>query len=480
MENSSTIKLKNIFLATLFFLSLVWLLNLSQYLVVAAFLVFSIIISLYLKNVYLGLAVVSLIVFCVQTGKTYEFLLLPPGTVSPERFPYGYSQSIVFGVNHVVSVLLGAFILNGLITGKYKKVKIIPLDILVFSYYSFIFVSATLASSMPDFSIIYALLSFAIIIKYIFFRLNYKLFQKNKLLLISAIAAMLLFECGVALIQFARYSPTARSIDAQKSLEVFGGGAVDEMNFVFRPLGTFVHANYLAAYIALVAPVVLGFSFIKSKAKYFSIYIISIVVSGITLSRGGWLALLPQIGLFFSGLLKKLGNALNKLNFTVKILISIAILVLSFSVVLPRVLKSLNINTSDLSNGLGGRLLQFENSFQLVSLHPFLGVGPGMNVIEGYKIEPRGIMWSFPDPVHNVFLLTMVELGIPAFLIYVMIFGYLIYTMYSSWKFGRKIENSILAKGLFSGIIGAVIVGMLQPFNFIEPVLLLSLILLKQ
>ena len=49
-------------------------------------------------------------------GKTFTFLMLSPGMVSPERFPEGYSISVSLTVNHIISILLACFIAHGVFT----------------------------------------------------------------------------------------------------------------------------------------------------------------------------------------------------------------------------------------------------------------------------------------------------------------------------------------------------------------------------
>ena len=119
-----------------------------------------------------------------------------------------------------------------------------------------------------------------------------------------------------------------------------------------------------------------------------------------------------------------------------------------------------------------------DNAAKLISLHPLLGVGLGMNVVEGYNLEPKGVMWDFPSPIHNSFVHILVESGIPAFALYVLIIGYVLLHQYRSIN-RRGEREQIMIKGLFSGIVGICVIGLVQPYDFLGLILLLSLLYIQ-
>ena len=100
------------------------------------------------------------------------------------------------------------------------------------------------------------------------------------------------------------------------------------MEFVFRPLGTFRHTNYLAGFIALVAPVVVALSFWKKNVLYFRIYLTALIASGLTLSRGGWIALLPHGVMFYSQIISASQRVMLKMGLWSKIILSSILLTL--------------------------------------------------------------------------------------------------------------------------------------------------------
>ncbi|MBI5614088.1 O-antigen ligase family protein [Candidatus Gottesmanbacteria bacterium] len=478
MEKLRTNSTETVFWATFVFLLLVWLLNISQYLVVASFILYVGILSLFLKNINLGLILGCITAFCIQTGKTFSFLLLGPGAVSPERFPEGYSITATVSINQIISLILVGIIINGIISKKYSNTKILLLDLLVLGLFFGLWISALFGSNMPEISAIYATLAMSTLIKYIFFRLNSNLISKNKKLILGLVGAILLFEGTVSLVQTMHGSPLAKSIESQKYIEIFGQDATDETNFVFRPLGTFIHANYLGAFIVFTAPIVLALGIWKKRSTYFIIFLLSLIILGLTLSRSAWVALLPQFFLFYSQLIKTRLKTMLEMSMSTKIIISLIVISLFFVLIFPRLIKSLDIDSSDINNGLGIRIAQIENAIQLISLHPLFGVGSGMNVIEGYNIEPDGVMWSFPSSVHNIYILYIVENGIFGGMIYILILTNIIYNLKKSTdlKVGRE---KIITKGLLFGTVSVIIIGLFQPYNFLEPVLLFSTMYIK-
>jgi O-antigen ligase len=182
--------------------------------------------------------------------------------------------------------------------------------------------------------------------------------------------------------------------------------------------------------------------------------------------------------MFYSYIVTMFKQIVSKMGIVIKIAMLTGVLALCVTVVFPRLIKSLDINASDINNGLGVRAAQMENAVKLISLHPLFGVGLGMNVLEGYTLEPKGVMWDFPSPIHNMFALILVENGIPAFVFYTVIIGYIL--LYHYRRMGRRGgEERVIEKGLFAGIVGACIIGLVQPYDFLGLILLLSLLYIQ-
>jgi O-antigen ligase len=474
MNNKQTIVDTQIFWVCLVFLFSIYFINLSQYIVIFLFGVLLLYLARRLHNLTLSAALVSIISFCIQIGKTYEVLLLAPGEVSPIRAPEGYSIIFSFTINHIVGILLLGLIIQGILNKKFLVVKLLPLDVLIFSLFVLSWFSALFGSKMPEYSSIYALLSLSTAIKYVFFRLNSDMLIRHKSLFLSIIASMLMFESIIALIQYVNSGPLAKTIELQKHLEEFGGGT-DEINFVFRPVGTFGHANYLSAFFALCSSIIFATYVTNGNYIYLFAFILSLVANALTLSRGGWVALVPFFIAFRTQLIMKFRQLFSHISLLNKLLLLISSLVISITIIIPRVIQSMNINSSDIGNGLGIRVSQFENALQLIILHPLLGTGGGMSVIEGYGIDPLGVMWQFPSSIHNIYALYAVENGVPAMIIYVFIILYLLMRLIKRYSHSYN-SNRIVYKGLIVGFLGINLIGLLQPYDFLELLVLFAII----
>ncbi len=142
---------------------------------------------------------------------------------------------------------------------------------------------------------------------------------------------------------------------------------LENLGYFLRPYSTFPHPNALAGYL-LISLILL----IKNKINIFASLRLCIFVSGFT-------ALL--------------------LTFSKTILFPLAIF----------------MSPSDLHISVNERLLLFQNSISVIQKYPLTGIGLGTYPAVSYTMFPSSLPLSY-QPVHNIFMLILSELGLPIFI----------------------------------------------------------------
>jgi O-antigen ligase len=69
------------------------------------------------------------------------------------------------------------------------------------------------------------------------------------------------------------------------------------------------------------------------------------------------------------------------------------------------------------------RIAGYSDAWQIIKQNPLNGIGLGNYTIALQKLKPNQPAW-FYQPVHNVFILALTELGIPIFILFVTLLLY--------------------------------------------------------
>ncbi len=203
---------------------------------------------------------------------------------------------------------------------------------------------------------------------------------------------------------------------------------------LIRGYGTFPHPNLLSAF--LVTSIFLSlYLFIDSnskKAKLFYSFVIFTNLIGLTttFSRAGFLAMGFGLVLFYGYLLLNLKSENKQLisdvtfirrrmNVTVlAFIITIVSILLCFVIFRPYLLTRATV-TDDATLE---RIFYAKIGLQMIKQQPIFGIGIGDSVLHMQQYSPIKLWpWQI-QPIHNYFLLSAAELGIPGMLILVWIF----------------------------------------------------------
>lgn len=211
---------------------------------------------------------------------------------------------------------------------------------------------------------------------------------------------------------------------------------------VLRAYGTLPHPNVLSGFVLLSLLGPIFFFMNKEKPSYLGLLLLvsGIALLGLTFSRSAWLALIV-----FSLVLVWKSRYFDPKRLVILLSVSALSLILTL---LPyrELVAARTVNTTSHAEEFSfiGRVWLNQEAMQMIRENVLGGVGIGSFILrlaeragEGYVIEP----------VHNIFLLTGAELGIPGMLLMIALavpFAYYLFRVQS--------PNAILAGGALTGL----------------------------
>lgn len=178
-----------------------------------------------------------------------------------------------------------------------------------------------------------------------------------------------------------------------------------------RAYGGFQHPNVFGGYLVVALLFVL---FLKSKVSgqwskvfLFISYILNLTALFFTFSRSAWLAFAIFLSLYFfiSLFQKRLSFIIYHLLLT--FVISIILTATFFPLVQTRILGDSSHEIASISE----RVDLNSEAIEIFKQNKWVGVGVGNYTFAAYELNPEREGWQY-QPVHNVFLLVLAELGI--------------------------------------------------------------------
>lgn len=459
-----------VFAVSSFFYIALWIINPTNKIIVASYFILYLVINLKLKDFRLSLLVTFLLSLIVFTGKTYSIQLIPPGIFPKNLYPDGHVLLFIISIRHVIAVLM-AFILLSDVVKFPNKFNLSLLDKLLCLYFFWIIFTDLCVSNKPEFSLLYSLASLDSLIMYLYIRFVVRVDKDLKKMIFWVIISMALFQCVISLQQFVYSAPTHNNLEYPVGISDFGSSP-DELPFRFRPMGTFMHTNILAAWLAFYASIIFPLFYRKFSNFILGVYFVVLTILVLTLSRGAWLGYSASV-FFTIYLFEKLKQKRISKTFQ-KVLWRYLILgiLMSLFFVLPRLTSSINAFIWD-EGGLFLRSSQIMEIVEVIKMNPVFGVGSQMSIQEAIKINPSGVYSQAPLTVHNWHFLVMAEHGIPALAVFLIIFITFLRRESTNILESRLIKYEDYMKiGFFSGMISIFIVGLFQPFLIMAPIFL--------
>lgn len=177
--------------------------------------------------------------------------------------------------------------------------------------------------------------------------------------------------------------------------------------------GVFGNHNHMAGYLEMVIPLALVLLLIRTrrglvKAALIGLCLFLILAHLMTLSRGGWSSLGCGMGFFALVLLQHKKFRRKRMVLLLSgAAVLVAILVLSGADLFER---ALTLTDEKTVMGLGGRVIAWKGTFEMIQAYPFLGAGPGTYATVAPQFQAPGFTARFYQ-AHNDYLQYISELG---------------------------------------------------------------------
>lgn len=217
--------------------------------------------------------------------------------------------------------------------------------------------------------------------------------------------------------------PGSKAVSAPTAANMVNFGGQEAS--AFRPVGAFDHPNALADYMTLVGIPALGLVLMGPRRVSRKVWWVALVVFLLssltlllTLSRGGWAAMVLGCGVLFVVCLRhRVIGSTHVLAAVLAGVVGLTAIVSAYPQIIWRLTEPDDRSTES-------RVILNNQALTMVAEHPLTGVGFG-----GYNraaFDTRGSLWANISPdyqeqilklvVHNHYLLVAAQLGVPALL----------------------------------------------------------------
>jgi O-antigen ligase len=214
-----------------------------------------------------------------------------------------------------------------------------------------------------------------------------------------------------------------------------------------RGSGTFINPNHLAGYLEMVLPLALAFTLtgrFEALMKVFLGYASLAIFAGFcsTVSRGGWLAAVVSLGVFFFWLIRQR-------DYLKRALIVAASLAVVFAVFLwkanigPERRERLDVaaQVEDV------RFRLWQPALTIWKEHLWFGAGPAHFDYRFRQHRPADPNLQLrPDRVHNDYLNTLVDWGLVGALLVLACWAVFYFQVFNGWKFVQRSQNDLAAR----------------------------------
>jgi O-antigen ligase len=227
--------------------------------------------------------------------------------------------------------------------------------------------------------------------------------------------------------------------------------------YFHRGSGTYISPNHLAGFLEMVLPLGLAYTLasrLKSLPRIFLGYASLVVLGGIavSLSRGGWLATIFALAIFFSLLL------LHRTYRLPALVVLIALVGLTAYVGRNAVIVRDRIERIFASGRLDDdmRFSLWRPATRLWLDHPWFGAGPAHFDVRFAEYRPVEVQMR-PDRVHNDYLNTLADWGAVGLALVLAVVALLMAGVVKTWNFVRGTASDLGNKSSnkFAFVIGA-------------------------
>jgi O-antigen ligase len=233
--------------------------------------------------------------------------------------------------------------------------------------------------------------------------------------------------------------------------------------------GVYGNHNHMAGYLEMVIPLLLALFLTRTRTGVWWCVLLGTVImctSGhiLTLSRGGWIALV--VSLTFMALVLMLHNRFRRKKLLALLFSSgvlLLLFILSGSDLFQRLLT---IADDETVLGMGGRMIIWKGTLAMMKDYLAIGIGPGTFATVFPQYQPAGSTSRFYQ-VHNDYLHFLAELGV----LFLPLLGWFLFSLFKTG--GQKLQSTSrqtwgIALGAMTGIV-AILAHSFVDFNLHIP-----------
>ena len=392
-------------------------------------------------------------------------LIYSKGILNGGHWEYGtaslYATEILLGLLFLLVIILAIFQIKKVgLKPSISKLDYLLLGLLLFSGLSIIW-SVNHYVSWQYFLVLIEVVA----LLYLASRIGW-----NYIKLSSAFIASGFIQACLAIYQFSTQTVFSSKWLGMSSQLVENGGVsvVEGSGRWLRAYGSLPHPNMLGGFLVIALLFTVGLLFVYQKKYYNPPWKVSgrlfltaialfssltVITYGILLSfsRSAWLGLLFALCFMWVVLIWK--KFKQQLWFFFKINIVILMVIILFISTYGDLLSNrFNMDSRLESQSITERQIGWREAVDIIKDKPLLGVGLGAYTQELYDLDSTREAYAY-QPVHNIDLLLMAELGIIGWLVLTTIIVYLLYLLYKKLKLTDDIEVLIIAAAFISLLI---------------------------
>ena len=396
--------------------------------------------------------------------------------------PYGISADVILTMGDMCIACMGFVILKDIMFGNdRKKYRDTLATALLFSV-SAILVATVYGSIRPEISFLHALFTIKPIILYwyVTHHVNVRAVWKHT---VAIFAAAIWLEFLMSGIQMLKQGPIGSVLELTPDYIPYDTSS--DSGQIFRPVGSFYHANTLAHFllplVMLMLPFLsIGFPGVASGLSITTV-VVGLCVLLLTLSRSAWIS-------FFAGycvyvfMIEKMWNIRMYLTSQAKRILTwwvLPILLVIVMFVLPRVVNTLF--TFDRYGSAETRVLLLQDAAHAARENPVFGVGLEMDLFFMYlrSVQRRvtnGVIFFFPEPVHNGYMRLLLQTGIVGSIGFFVALFALFREQIRIVRSAKSKKHRFIVAGVAAGITALCINSLMQPLlpNLYDIVLLIT------
>lgn len=383
--------------------------------------------------------------------------------------PFGISADIIVTMGDMCIALMGLVLLKDMVFGSDRKKYRDTVSTALLFYFGAIVVATVYGSIRPEISLLHALFMMKPLVLY-WFVTHHVDRHVVWIQTMTVLAAVISLEVLMSGIQMVRQGPIGSVLELAPDYIPYDTSS--DSGQIFRPVGSFYHANVLAHFLLPIVCILFPFLFIGLSGMGSGFFISSMIIGVggllLTLSRSAWIS--GFVGVFiYIWLAEKFWYIRVSCTHVARRILmwwAIPILLAVVLFVLPRVVNT--VYTFDRYGSAQTRVLLLHDAADAAREHPIFGVGLDMDLYFMYmrsvqRRVTRGVEFFIPEPVHNGYMRLLLQTGIVGCIGFFVALFVLLGEQMMIVRSARSKHHKLVIAGVVAGITAVCINSLMQP-----------------